>query len=45
MRTLLIVRDMWMGYTRFKEFSEGPEGILTNILSERLVRLVNSNIT
>ena len=43
--TLLIVRDVWMGYTRFKEFSAGPEGIPTNILSERLVRLVNSNIT
>lgn len=37
--TLLVVRDLLLGRTRFKEFSDSPEGIPTNILTERLVRL------
>ncbi len=37
--TLLVVRDLILGRTRFGEFSASPEGIPTNILSERLVRL------
>jgi DNA-binding HxlR family transcriptional regulator len=37
--TLLVIRDLILGRTRFKEFSASPEGIPTNILSERLVRL------
>src|SRR5580658_4483684 len=37
--TLLVIRDLLFGRTRFKEFSAWPEGIPTNILSERLVRL------
>jgi DNA-binding HxlR family transcriptional regulator len=37
--TLLIIRDMMFGRSRFKDFSASPEGIPTNILSERLNRL------
>jgi DNA-binding HxlR family transcriptional regulator len=37
--TLLIVRDLFLGRSRFKDFSVSPEGIPTNILSERLERL------
>jgi DNA-binding HxlR family transcriptional regulator len=38
--TLLVVRDLMLGAERFKEFAASPEGIPTNILSERLSRLV-----
>ncbi|MCC5841490.1 MAG: helix-turn-helix transcriptional regulator [Opitutales bacterium] len=37
--TLLVVRDLMFGAERFKEFCHSPEGIPTNILAERLVRL------
>ena len=37
--TLLIVRDMALGKQTFKDFSSSPEGIATNILSDRLKRL------
>ena len=42
--TLLVIRDLLFGRTRFKEFSASPEGIPTNILSERLVRLQQHEI-
>jgi len=42
--TLLVVRDLLLGRSRFKEFSESPEGIPTNILSERLERLMGGKI-
>jgi len=38
--TLLIIRDLFLGRTRFKEFAASPEGIPTNILTERLERLL-----
>ncbi len=38
--TLLIIRDLFHGRARFKDFSASPEGIPTNILSERLERLL-----
>ncbi len=38
--TLLIVRDMHFGRSHFKEFMDSPEGIATNILSDRLAKLV-----
>ena len=38
--TLLIVRDLFYGRTRFKDFAASPEGIPTNILSDRLERLL-----
>ncbi len=42
--TLLVVRDLLLGRARFKEFAAAPEGIPTNILSERLSRLVAHGI-
>src|SRR5438874_12486424 len=38
--TLLVIRDLFFGRTRFKDFAASPEGIPTNILSERLERLL-----
>lgn len=38
--TLLVIRDLYLGRSRFKDFVASPEGIPTNILSERLERLL-----
>ena len=38
--TLLVVRDLFHGRARFKDFTASPEGIPTNILAERLERLL-----
>jgi DNA-binding HxlR family transcriptional regulator len=38
--TLLVIRDLFYGRTRFKEFAASPEGIPTNILTDRLERLL-----
>ena len=38
--TLLIVRDLVLGRSRFKDFIASPEGIPTNILTDRLERLL-----
>jgi DNA-binding HxlR family transcriptional regulator len=37
--TLLVIRDLLRGKTRFGEFLASPERIPTNILAERLKRL------
>ena len=37
--SLLILRCMFVGWTRYKEFLSAPERIYTNILAERLRRL------
>jgi DNA-binding HxlR family transcriptional regulator len=37
--SLLIIRDLMLGRNRFKDFVASPEGIPTNVLSERLERL------
>lgn len=37
--TLLVIRDLFRGLTRYGEFLASPEGIPTNILAERLERL------
>jgi DNA-binding HxlR family transcriptional regulator len=42
--TLLVVRDLVMGAERFKEFTASPEGIPTNILTDRLTRLLEHGI-
>lgn len=42
--TLLIVRDLFLGRSRFKDFTASPEGIPTNILSERLERLLETGV-
>ncbi|MEP6783726.1 MAG: helix-turn-helix domain-containing protein [Acidobacteriota bacterium] len=38
--SLLVVRDLMRGKKRYAEFLESSEGIPTNILAERLKRLV-----
>lgn len=43
--TLLLVRDMACGKSLFKEFSSSPEKIATNILTDRLNRLMESELT
>ncbi|HWC61931.1 MAG TPA: helix-turn-helix domain-containing protein [Verrucomicrobiae bacterium] len=42
--TLLIVRDLLFGRSRFKDFTASPEGIPTNILADRLERLLAHGI-
>ena len=42
--TLLVVRDLILGRTRFRDFAASPEGIPTNILSDRLERLLQHGI-
>lgn len=42
--TLVVIRDLLCGKTRFKEFAESPEKIPTNILTERLKRLEYSQM-
>jgi len=42
--TLLIIRDLMLGRTRFRDFTASPEGIPTNILSDRLERLLRHHI-
>ena len=38
--TLVIVRDLMAGRSHFKEFEHSPERISTNILADRLSKLV-----
>ena len=38
--TLLVIRDLFLGRSRFKDFAASPEGIPTNVLAERLERLL-----
>lgn len=38
--TLLVIRDLACGKRHFGEFCRSPEGIATNILADRLERLV-----
>ena len=42
--TLLVIRDLFLGRTRFRDFTASPEGIPTNILSDRLERLLEHGI-
>ncbi|HTR41910.1 MAG TPA: helix-turn-helix domain-containing protein [Pseudomonadales bacterium] len=42
--TLLIVRDLLFGRARFKDFTASPEGIPTNILADRLERLLANGV-
>lgn len=42
--TMLVVRDLVLGHTRFRDFLKSPEQIPTNILSERLARLVENGV-
>src|SRR5947208_16671511 len=38
--SLLVIRDLFLGRSRFRDFASAPEAIPTNILSERLERLL-----
>ncbi|MBT3550934.1 MAG: helix-turn-helix transcriptional regulator [Rhodospirillaceae bacterium] len=42
--TLVVIRDMLNGKSRYNEFAASPEGIPTNILAERLKRLTESGL-
>lgn len=42
--TLLVLRDLLDGKTRFSEFERSPESIPTNILTDRLRRLVDTGL-
>lgn len=42
--TLLVLRDLLSGKSTFKELSGSPEGIATNILSDRLQRLLDHGL-
>jgi DNA-binding HxlR family transcriptional regulator len=42
--TLLVVRDMICGKAAFNEFSKSPERIATNILADRLEKLVGAGL-
>lgn len=42
--TLLVIRDLILGRSRFKDFTASPERIPTNILSDRLERLLAGGI-
>ena len=42
--TLLIIRDLLLGRARFKDFTASPEGIPTNILADRLERLLEHRV-
>jgi len=42
--TLLVVRDLACGKSHFNEFCQSPERIATNILADRLDRLVASGL-
>ncbi len=37
--TLIVVRDLFTGKSRFGEFLASPEGITTSVLADRLARL------
>ncbi len=42
--TLIVIRDLFLGRSRFKEFIASPEKIPTNILTDRLKRLLEHEI-
>ena len=42
--TLVVVRDLLVGKSRYGEFLDSPEGLSTNILADRLKTLENSGL-
>ncbi|MCA8949035.1 MAG: helix-turn-helix transcriptional regulator [Planctomycetes bacterium] len=42
--TLLVIRDLWAGKTTWSELADSPEGIATNILADRLQKLVEQGL-
>jgi DNA-binding HxlR family transcriptional regulator len=42
--TLVILRDMQTGKSKFSEFLASPEGIATNVLTSRLEKMVKTGL-
>lgn len=42
--TLVVLRDLLTGKSRYSEFLDSPEGITTNILADRLTRMEASGL-
>lgn len=42
--TMLVLRDLFIGKSRFGEFLESPEGIATNILTDRLAMMERTGL-
>ncbi|MBL4575140.1 MAG: helix-turn-helix transcriptional regulator [Opitutaceae bacterium] len=42
--TLLVIRDLVLGKNHFEEFLHSPENIASNILPDRLKRLIDSTL-
>tara|TARA_B110000046_G_scaffold62853_1_gene70314 strand:+ start:1629 stop:2072 length:444 start_codon:yes stop_codon:yes gene_type:complete len=42
--SLLIIRDLFLQHTRFSDFMNSPEKISSNILTNRLKKLLNFNL-
>ena len=42
--SLLVIRDLFAGKSTYREFQESPEAIPTNILADRLTRLVEQGL-
>lgn len=42
--TLLVIRDLFLGRERFRDLLASPEGIPTNILTDRLERLLQAGL-
>jgi len=42
--TLVVLRDLIMGKTRFSQFLKSPEGIATNVLTDRLALMEQAGL-
>ena len=42
--TLLVIRDLMSGKSHFRDFARSPEGIASNILTNRLDRLLEHDL-
>ena len=42
--TLVVLRDLLTGKTRYSEFLKSPEGITTNILADRLAKMEEAGL-
>jgi DNA-binding HxlR family transcriptional regulator len=42
--TLLVVRDLFRGHSRYGQFHASPESIPTNLLADRLARLAAAGV-
>lgn len=42
--TLIVIRDLLLGKSKYSELAESPEGIPSNLLADRLKRLTDSGL-